>query len=74
MPTPSRKPITRKQLRLVLGLQLICLVGTLGLMSCCPIGGQLAMGLIVVAWVLSLGLFIDANGHGPFLADQSETR
>lgn len=70
----SRKPITRKQLRLVLGLQLICLVGSLGLIALCPNGDQLALGLIVVAWVLSLGLFIDAMGPGPFLANQSESR
>ncbi len=70
----ARKPITRKQLRLVLGLQLVCLVGALGLIACSPIAGQLALGLIVVAWVLSLGLFIDAKGEGPFLADQAEAR
>lgn len=72
MHTPYRKPITRKQLRLVLVLQLVCLVGALGLLVFGPIRGHLALGLIVGAWVLSLGLYIDAKGEGPFLAEQTD--
>lgn len=59
--TQPRAPITGAQLRLVLVLQAVALLGALGLLAFFPQCTLTAMGLIAVSWALGMALFVDAR-------------